>query len=112
VGSLACALLVINNLRDIPTDREVGKQTLAVRLGDQRTRWFYVLLLAGAFVLSAVAAVWRVPVLLGVLAMPLAIRPARAVLGGAVGPALIPVLGETGRLQLVWGVLVTAGLSI
>ena len=112
VGSLACALLVINNLRDIPTDREVGKQTLAVRLGDQRTRWFYVLLLAGAFVLSAVAAVWRVPVLLGVLAMPLAIRPARAVLGGAVGPALIPVLGETGRLQLVWGVLVTVGLSI
>ncbi len=57
VGSLACALLVINNLRDIPTDREVGKKTLAVRLGDQRTRWFYVALIASAFVLSAVAAV-------------------------------------------------------
>ena len=49
VGSLACALLVINNLRDIPTDREVGKQTLAVRLGDHRTRWFYVVLIVAAF---------------------------------------------------------------
>ena len=112
VGSLACALLVINNLRDIPTDREVGKQTLAVRLGDQRTRWFYVLLIATAFVLSAIAAVWQVPVLLGFLALPLAIRPARTVLGRAVGPALISVLGETGRLQLVWGLLVTLGLVL
>ena len=112
VGSLACALLVINNLRDIPTDREVGKQTLAVRLGDQRTRWFYVLLIGTAFVLSAVAAVWQVPVLLGLLALPLAIGPVRTVLGGAVGPALIAVLGETGRLQLVWGLLVTVGLVL
>ncbi len=112
VGSLACALLVINNLRDIPTDREVGKQTLAVRLGDQRTRWFYVLLIAAAFVLSAVAALWQVPVVLGFLALPLAIRPVRTVLGGAVGPALIAVLGETGRLQLAWGLLVTVGLVL
>jgi 1,4-dihydroxy-2-naphthoate octaprenyltransferase len=112
VGSLACALLVINNLRDIPTDREVGKQTLAVRLGDRRTRWFYVLLIATAFLLSAVVAAWQVPVLLGFLALPLAIRPARTVLDGAVGPALISVLGETGRLQLVWGALVTVGLVL
>ena len=112
VGSLACALLVINNLRDIPTDREVGKQTLAVRLGDQRTRWFYVLLIATAFVLSAVGAVWQAPVVLGFLAVPLAIRPVRTVLGGAAGPALIAVLGETGRLQLVWGLLVTVGLVL
>ena len=112
VGSLACALLVINNLRDIPTDREVGKQTLAVRLGDRRTRWFYVLLIATAFLLSAVAAAWQVPALLGLLAVPLAIRPARTVLDGAVGPALISVLGETGRLQLVWGALVTVGLVL
>ena len=52
-GSLACALLVINNLRDIPTDREVGKKTLAVRLGDQRTRWFYLLLIVASFALAA-----------------------------------------------------------
>jgi 1,4-dihydroxy-2-naphthoate octaprenyltransferase len=112
VGSLACALLVINNLRDIPTDREVGKKTLAVRLGDQRTRWFYVALVGAAFALSAVGAIWRVPVLLGLLALPLVIRPVRSVLGGATGGALIPVLGETGKLQLAWGLLVTLGLAL
>jgi 1,4-dihydroxy-2-naphthoate octaprenyltransferase len=112
VGSLACALLVINNLRDIPTDREVGKKTLAVRLGDQRTRWLYVSLIAAAFVLCAIGAIWRVPVLLGLVAIPLAIRPIRLVLGGATGGALIPVLGETGKLQLAWGLLVTIGLAL
>jgi 1,4-dihydroxy-2-naphthoate octaprenyltransferase len=112
VGALACALLVINNLRDIPTDREVGKKTLAVRLGDQRTRWFYVVLIGAAFLLSAVGAVWRLPVLLGLAAIPLAIRPVRSVLGGATGAALIPVLGETGKLQLAWGLLVTVGLAL
>jgi 1,4-dihydroxy-2-naphthoate octaprenyltransferase len=112
VGALACALLVINNLRDIPTDREVGKKTLAVRLGDQRTRWFYVGLIGAAFVLSAVGAAWRLPVLLGLAAIPLAIRPVRSVLGGATGAALIPVLGETGKLQLAWGLLVTIGLAL
>ena len=112
VGSLACALLVINNLRDIPTDRDVGKRTLAVRLGDGRTRWFYVLLVGAAFVLTVAAAAWRPPVLLGLAAVPFAVAPVRSVLGGALGPALIPVLGATGRLQLVWGVLVTVGLSI
>jgi 1,4-dihydroxy-2-naphthoate octaprenyltransferase len=112
VGSLACALLVINNLRDIPTDRDVGKKTLAVRLGDRRTRWFYVVLVVVAFALTVVAALWRVPVLLGLAAAPLAIGPVRLVLGGASGAALIPVLGETGRLQLAWGVLVTIGLVL
>ena len=112
VGSLACALLVINNLRDIPTDREVGKRTLAVRLGDRWTRGFYVALIGAAFALSAVGAVWRVPVLLGLLAIPLAVGPIRSVLGGASGAALIPVLGATGKLQLAWGLLVTIGLAI
>jgi 1,4-dihydroxy-2-naphthoate octaprenyltransferase len=112
VGSLACALLVINNLRDIPTDREVGKRTLAVRLGDRRTRRFYVVLIALAFALCAVGAFWRVPVLLGFLAIPLAIGPVRAVLGGATGRSLIPVLGGTGTLQLAWGLSVTAGLLL
>ena len=112
VGSLACALLVINNLRDIPTDREVGKRTLAVRLGDGRTRWFYAFLVAAAFALTAAAAAWRAPVLLGFAAAPVAVAPVRSVLGGAGGPALIPVLGATGRLQLIWGALVTVGLSI
>jgi len=111
-GSLACALLVINNLRDIPTDREVGKRTLAVRLGDHRTRWFYVTLITLAFLLSITAGFWRVPALLGLAALPLTLLPARSVLRGATGADLIPVLGETGRLQLAWGLLVTIGLAI
>jgi 1,4-dihydroxy-2-naphthoate octaprenyltransferase len=112
VGALACALLVINNLRDIPTDREVGKKTLAVRLGDRRTRWFYLALLVVSFALTVAGAAWRLPVLLGMVAIPLAVRPVRSVLGGATGAALIPVLGETGRLQLAWGLLVTLGLAL
>jgi 1,4-dihydroxy-2-naphthoate octaprenyltransferase len=111
-GSLACALLVVNNLRDIPTDREVGKRTLAVRLGDGRTRVLYIVLVATAFVLSMVGAFWRPPVLLVLVAVPLAVAPVRSIRGGAVGPALIPVLGATGRLQLVWGVLAAVGLAL
>lgn len=112
VGSFACALLVINNLRDIPTDREVGKRTLAVRLGDARTRWFYTALVGAAFVLSVVAAAWRPWVLVSLLAVPFAIAPVRRVLSGASGAALIPVLGDTGRLQLIWGIAATVGLAV
>ena len=111
-GSLACALLVINNLRDIPTDREVGKRTLAVRLGDQRTRWLYVLLIADAFILIAACAISRPTALLGLLALPLAVQPVRAVIGGANGVALIGVLGATGKLQLAVGLTVTVGLAL
>lgn len=111
-GSLACALLVINNLRDIPTDREVGKKTLAVRLGDARTRWFYVVLIAVAFALVVGAAVDRPAALLGLLALPLAVAPCRAVLGGAAGPALIPVLGATGRVQMAFGLATSVGLAV
>ena len=95
-GCLSCALLVVNNLRDIPSDTTAGKRTLAVRLGDARTRVLYVVLLGAAFALVAVAAAWRPWVLLALLAVPLAVVPARIVLGGARGPALIPVLGGTG----------------
>ena len=111
-GSLACALLVVNNLRDIPTDTDSGKRTLAVRLGAARTRWFYVLLLAAAFACVVGAAAWRPWTLIGLVAIPLAVPPSRAVLGGAVGPDLIPVLGATGRLQLAFGVTVSVGLAL
>jgi len=111
-GALACALLVINNLRDIPTDREVGKHTLAVRLGDRRTRVFYVVLIALSFGLAVVAAFERPWVLLALVAVPLTIKPARTVLRGAAGPELISVLGETGRLQLAFGALATIGLAL
>jgi 1,4-dihydroxy-2-naphthoate polyprenyltransferase len=113
VGALACALLVINNLRDIPTDRAVGKKTLAVRLGDSRTRWLYVLLLAAAFALLVIGATaWRPAALTGVAALPLAVGPGRSVRRGATGPALIPVLGATGRLQMAFGLATTIGLII
>jgi 1,4-dihydroxy-2-naphthoate octaprenyltransferase len=112
VGSLACALLVINNLRDIPTDREVGKKTLAVRLGDARTRWLYVALIVAAFALCGVAAFSRPEVLLAFLAIPLAVQPTRSVLRGASGGALIPVLGQTGKLQLALGLGATIGLAL
>ena len=72
----------------------------------------YVVLIVAAFVLCVPAAMWRVPVLLAFLALPLAITPARSVLGGATGAALIAVLGTTAKLQLAWGILATIGLAL
>jgi 1,4-dihydroxy-2-naphthoate polyprenyltransferase len=112
VGSIACALLVVNNLRDIPTDAAAGKRTLAVRLGDPRTRSLFVGLVVAAFAFSAVAAAWRVPALLTVLAIPVASVPVREVVDRASGPALIAVLGATGRAQLAYGSLFALGLAI
>jgi 1,4-dihydroxy-2-naphthoate octaprenyltransferase len=112
-GCLACALLVVNNLRDIPTDREVGKRTLAVRLGDRRTRLLFSVLVVGAFVLVAGAAVigpWGAA--LGLAAAVVAMAPVRTVLGGAAGRDLIAVLGATGRVQLAVGTLVTVGIAL
>jgi 1,4-dihydroxy-2-naphthoate octaprenyltransferase len=112
-GYVACALLAVNNLRDIPTDTVAGKRTLAVRFGDARTRWFYVSLIGATFALVAVGAVaWRAWVLLGLLAVPAAVAPVRKVRGGAAGPGLIAVLGETGRLQLAFGLFTTIGLVV
>jgi 1,4-dihydroxy-2-naphthoate polyprenyltransferase len=112
-GALACALLAVNNLRDIPSDTAAGKRTLAVRLGDPATRRLYVGLVVAAFALAVVAAVaWRLPVLVTLAAAALAVAPARTVLGGARGPALIAVLAGTGRLQLAYGLLATIGLAL
>jgi 1,4-dihydroxy-2-naphthoate octaprenyltransferase len=111
VGVLAAALLVVNNLRDIPTDEVAGKRTLAVRMGDRRTRQFYALLVVVAFVqLLAVAAGGRPWALVAFAAVPLAVAPVRTVGRGAVGPALIGVLQSTARLELVFGVLLMVGL--
>ena len=113
VGALACAILVANNLRDIPTDREAGKRTLAVRLGAERTRGFYLLLVLVAtacVVAIAGATTWWVLLGLGFW-LPM-VRPVRLVLGGATGPRLIPVLQQTGVGQLLWSALVAAGLWV
>ncbi len=112
VGFLACALLVINNLRDIPTDREVGKRTLAVRLGDAWTRRLYTALVVGAFLAAAAASGERNFSLIAVGALPIARPWLQQVREGASGPELIPILGGTGKTQLVYGLLFAAGLAL
>ena len=112
VGCLATALLVVNNLRDIPTDAVAGKRTLAVRLGDGPTRALYLGLLGAAFLALPVLAIRRPMAMLAVLALALAVRPMRAIASGATGSALIPVLGDTGRLQLGFGALLALGMAI
>jgi 1,4-dihydroxy-2-naphthoate octaprenyltransferase len=111
-GLLACALLMVNNLRDIRSDGESGKRTLAVRIGDARSRSVYLLFLLVPFALAALIAFVRPFSLLMLLALPLALAPVRAVRGGASGPALIATLGQTGRLQLAFGLAFTIGLAI
>jgi 1,4-dihydroxy-2-naphthoate octaprenyltransferase len=112
-GALACSLLVVNNLRDIPTDRVAGKRTLAVRLGDAKARWLYVALVAASFVVLVPVAVDDRPwVLVALAALAVAVTPIRSVRRGAVGRELIPVLGATGKVQLAYGALVTIGLIL
>jgi 1,4-dihydroxy-2-naphthoate polyprenyltransferase len=111
-GLLACALLMVNNLRDIRTDTVAGKRTLAVMLGDGRSRLSYVLTLLVPFGVAALLAFYRPLTLITALALPLARPPVRAVRAGASGPALIKALGQTGRLQLVFGIVFTIGLAI
>jgi len=112
VGLLACALLVINNLRDIPTDSQSGKQTLAVVLGDRRTRALYVGCMLVPFCVAAALAPVKPLSLLALAALPFALGPVRGVLSGATGRGLIVALGQTGRLQLAFGALLAVGLAV
>jgi 1,4-dihydroxy-2-naphthoate octaprenyltransferase len=113
VGLLAVALLIVNNLRDIPGDTGAGKRTLAVRIGAPATRITYVACLGTALLLAvAVAADGRPFALLALLATPVIVLPARRVLAGASGKDLIAVLGRTGRAQLVFGGLLALGIAL
>jgi 1,4-dihydroxy-2-naphthoate polyprenyltransferase len=110
IGSLSSAVLVANNLRDIPTDREAEKITLAVRLGDARTRLLYQGLLAVALVMTLLLMIATPWCAVGLIALPLAWRAARPVRTGGVGKDLIPVLRDTGLTMLVWSVAVALAL--
>ncbi len=112
MGSLSSAVLVANNLRDIPTDAESGKITLAVRLGDKRTRVLFQLLLAVAVVLTLVLVLATPWCAVGVVALPLAVRAVRPVRSGLGGKDLIPVLRDTGLTMLVWAVAVALALTL
>jgi 1,4-dihydroxy-2-naphthoate octaprenyltransferase len=114
IGLFATAILVVNNLRDIPTDSASGKTTLAVRLGAPRTRRLYQWLIGSAFVCTlAVAAVASsfLP-LFGLVAAPLAVRPVGLVLDSDEPRGLIEALVKTGRLQLVYAALLAVGLWV
>ena len=110
MGCMSSAVLVANNLRDIPTDKDSGKITLAVRLGDPRTRLLYQGLMAVAFVLTLVLMLATPWTAVGLVALPLAVRAAGPVRKGLGGKDLIPVLRDTGLTMLVWSVAVAAAL--
>ncbi|MEW5850702.1 MAG: 1,4-dihydroxy-2-naphthoate polyprenyltransferase [Myxococcota bacterium] len=114
VGAVATALLVVNNLRDIPTDQKCGKRTLAVRLGERLTRVQYVFLLVVA-VVTPLALLALLPdhraILLGLLGVPFAVPPARVVLAQR-GAALNGALAGTARLHVVMGALLSLGLML
>ena len=115
VGFLSTAILVVNNVRDIDTDRRAGKRTLAVRLGRDRTRRLYLALILGAFAwlpLSLLIAGGPGEALLGLLAIGLVPRPARAVTGRTDGPSLNAALAGTGAVLAAFSLLVSLGLLI
>jgi 1,4-dihydroxy-2-naphthoate octaprenyltransferase len=111
VGLLAMSLLVVNNLRDIPTDATAGKRTLAVRLGDRATRALYTACIAVAVAAPALLALRRPLAAIACAAAVVAVRPVRVVLSGAEGRALVPVLGATGLTQLAFGILLAIGIA-
>ncbi|MFE3261218.1 1,4-dihydroxy-2-naphthoate polyprenyltransferase [Nocardia sp. NPDC059091] len=112
VGAFSSAVLVTNNLRDIPTDTESGKLTLAVRLGDAHTRTLHLVLILIPFLALALL-VWRSPwTLAALIALPLAIRAHEPVRTGKNGPGLIPALAGTGQAMLVWSAVVAVALAV
>jgi 1,4-dihydroxy-2-naphthoate octaprenyltransferase len=112
VGTLSCAILAINNLRDLPQDKLVGKRTMAVRIGEKNTRVFFMLLLVTAQVTALAAASISLLALITLICAPITYRVVRQVLSGAVGAELIEVLSKTAKLQLLMASLLAAALAI
>ncbi|EHR48853.1 1,4-dihydroxy-2-naphthoate octaprenyltransferase [Saccharomonospora marina XMU15] len=112
VGSLSTAVLVANNLRDIPTDTRSGKHTLAVKLGDAGTRRLYLALVSVPFAATVALGVFHPLALAGVLAAVLLVTPVRVVVTGRTGMELIPVLRDTGLAMLVWASVTAGALAL
>ena len=110
MGTFSCALLAINNIRDRALDAQVGKKTLAVRLGDRNSRYFFVALLALGYI-SALA-LWQVWILITLLSVKKAWPIVRGVLGKAAGAELLPFLAETGKLQIQFSLLLAIALEL
>ncbi|MGH3718174.1 MAG: 1,4-dihydroxy-2-naphthoate polyprenyltransferase [Pseudonocardiaceae bacterium] len=112
VGAMSTAVLVANNLRDIPSDGAAAKRTVAVRLGEHRTRTLYTALVAVPFAVTLGLATTRWATLAGLLALVLAVPALRRVWDGATGPELIPVLRDTALALLVWAAATAAALAL
>jgi len=112
VGCFSTGVLTANNLRDIPTDIESGKRTLATRLGNTGTRRLYLALVTVPFVISVLLGIWHPILLVGLLCAPLLISSVKAVAGNKVGRELIPALRDTGLAMLAWAVLTGVGLAL
>jgi 1,4-dihydroxy-2-naphthoate octaprenyltransferase len=110
-GAFACAILVANNLRDLDGDQRVGKVTLAVKLGDRRTRWLYAALMTTPYVVLVPVVVWYPPAALALLTAGGAFVPARKVLRGARGADLVAVLKATGLVLLAYGLVLLVALA-
>ena len=110
MGALSCAILTVNNIRDLDKDKVAGKRTFAVRVGDSKARRIYVCLL----ILAHIAAVATLipATLLTLIAAPLTFSVSRVVLSQASGASLIPVLSRTGKLQLLFATLFAIALAI
>jgi 1,4-dihydroxy-2-naphthoate octaprenyltransferase len=115
MGALSTAILVVNNLRDIPTDARAGKRTLAVRLGRRGTQVEYVLMLLVAFVVPVVGVGtygWPSTALAALAVAPLCVAPLRRVLGFGDARELLPALGQTARVVALYGALLGLGLAL
>ncbi|MGO4341955.1 1,4-dihydroxy-2-naphthoate polyprenyltransferase [Pedococcus sp. 2YAF34] len=112
VGAIASAILVANNLRDIPTDEVSGKRTLAVRLGDRRTRLLYGALVTVSLLMVVLVASSQPFVLLALLALAVLWKPLQALRAGATGRDLVPVLAATGLFEIAYAALFAVGMAL
>ncbi|OAP22054.1 1,4-dihydroxy-2-naphthoate octaprenyltransferase [Amycolatopsis sp. M39] len=112
VGSFSMAVLVANNLRDIPTDIESGKHTLATRMGDGGTRKLYLTLVTVPYALTVLMGIWHPLLFITFVTAPLLLKPIMAVGGGGKGRELIPALRDTGMAMLAWAVLSAVALAL